>query len=123
MVAAYRRVLDMDPGHAGAGAAIAGLESQWRESFSTALAQSDLSQAETKLSELEAAFPGDPELAALSAALADRRRAEALLTSTQALLRSHGVSDIPSATAAIQSYREVLRLAPNHPVAKGDISP
>lgn len=121
VVAAYRRVLDLDPDHAGASSAIAGLETQWRQSFSAALAQSDLSQAETKLSELESAFPGNAELASLSVALADRRRAEALLVSTQALLRSHGVSDIPSATAAIQSYREVLRLAPGHPVAMSEL--
>lgn len=121
VVAAYRRVLDLDPDHAGANAAIAGLENQWRQSFSAALAQGDLSQAETKLAELEAAFPDDPELASLNVALSDRRRAEVLLSSTQALLRSHGISDIPSATSAIQSYREVLRLAPGHPVAMGEL--
>ncbi len=121
VVAAYRRVLDVDPDHTGAISAIAGLETQWRQSFSAALAQSDLSQAETKLAELEAAFPGDLELASLSSALADRRRAEVLVTSTQALLRSHGISDIPAATAAIQSYREVLRLAPGHPIAMQEL--
>ena len=121
VVAGYRRVLDMAPDHAGAVSAIAGLESQWRQSFSAALAQGNLGQAETKLSELEAAFPEDPELVALKGALADRRRAEVLVTSTQALLRSHGISDIPSATAAIQSYREVLRLAPGHPVALAEL--
>jgi tetratricopeptide (TPR) repeat protein len=122
VVAAYRRVLDLDPEHAGATSAIAGLASQWRIAFSTALAQNDLDQAETKLSELATAFPNDAELAALHSSLSDRRRAETLLVSTQALLRSHGLSDIPSATAAIQSYREVLRLAPEHPVAKRELS-
>lgn len=121
VVAAYRRVLDLEPDHSGATSAIAGLESQWRQSFRAALDQGELSQAETKLSELEAAFPEDPELIGLKGALADRRRAEALLTSTQALLRSHGISDIPSATAAIQSYREVLRLAPGHPAALAEL--
>ncbi len=121
VVAAYRRVLDLAPDHSGAVAAIAGLESQWRQSFSAALAQGSLGQAETKLAELEAAFPDDPELVGLKGALADRRRAEALVISTQALLRSHGISDIPSATAAIQSYREVLRLAPGHPVALAEL--
>lgn len=118
VVAAYRRVLDLDPDYPGAGSAIAGLESQWRQSFSAALAQGELAQAETKLSELETAFPGDADLVGLNAALADRRRAEDLVLSTQALLRSHGLSDIPSATAAIQAFREVLRLAPGHPAAQ-----
>ena len=121
VVAAYRRVLDLDPDHTGARSAIAGLSSQWRQAVSAALIQGDLAQAETKLAELTNAFPKDPELGALGTALADRRRADSLLASTQALLRSHGVSDIPSATAAIQSYREVLRLAPGHPVAQAEL--
>lgn len=121
VVAAYRRVLELDPDHTGASAAVAGLASQWRLDFSSALAQNDLNQAETKLSELTSAFPNDTELASLKNSLGDRRRAEELLVSTQALLRSHGLSDIPSATAAIQAYREVLRLAPGHPVAQGEL--
>jgi serine/threonine protein kinase len=121
VVAAYQRVVDLDPDHPGATTAVAGLANQWRMAFSTALAQNDLAQAETKLDELRAAFPEDPELNALGNSLIDRRRAESLLASTQALLRSHGLSDIPSATAAIQSYREVLRLAPGHPVAQREL--
>ena len=121
VVAAYRRVQDLEPEHVGATTAVAGLANQWRLAFSTALAQSDLDQAETKLSELASAFPDDPELVSLRDSLVDRRRAESLLASTQALLRSHGLSDIPSATAAIQAYREVLRLAPAHPVAEREL--
>jgi tetratricopeptide (TPR) repeat protein len=37
------------------------------------------------------------------------------------MLRSHGVSDIPSATAAIQAYREVLRLAPGLTAAQTEL--
>lgn len=122
VVAAYRRVLDLDPDHAGARNAIAGLSSQWRQAVSAALTQGELAQAETKLAELNNAFPKDPDLGPLSTALADRRRADNLLTSTQALLRSHGIADIPSASAAIQSYREVLRLAPGHPVAQAELN-
>ncbi len=121
IAAGYQRVLDLDGDHAGATTALAGLASQWRQSFTAALEQGDLSQAETKLNELRTAFPEDPALDGLANALADRRRAEELLVSTQALLRSHGLSDIPSATAAIQAYREVLRLAPGHPVAQGEL--
>ena len=121
VVASYQRVLDLDSEHSGATSAIAGLVSQWRIAFSTALAQNDLDQAETKLSELANAFPDDSDLIGLRDSLTDRRRAETLLASTQALLRSHGLSDIPSATAAIQSYREVLRLAPGHPVASREL--
>ncbi len=121
IVAGYRRVLDLDPDHAGARDALAGLASQWRGSFAQALSQGDLDQAETKLEESAAAFPNDPDLEVLRTALDNRRHAERLLVSTQALLRSHGMSDIPSATAAIQTYKEVLRLAPEHPVALAEL--
>jgi len=121
IVAGYRRVIDIEPDHIGATNAIAGLATQWRAAFANALAQGDLNQAETKLDESAAAFPQNPELGELRATLTDRGHAESLLASAQALLRSHGLSDIPSATAAITSYREVLRLAPNHSVAKGEL--
>ncbi|MEZ5550265.1 MAG: protein kinase [Pseudomonadales bacterium] len=117
IVAGYRRVIDLDPEHPNARNAIAGLATQWRLTVVNAMAQGSFDQAETKLGELAAAFPNDPELPSLRNALNDRRRAEGLLSSTQALLRSHGISDIPAATAAIQAYQEVLQLAPQHPVA------
>jgi serine/threonine protein kinase len=117
IVAGYRRVLNLDPDHPEARLALDGLASQWREDFNAALTRGDLDQAETKLAESTSAFPGDPDLRTLQAALDNRRHAESLLVSTQALLRSHGMSDIPSATAAIQTYKEVLRLAPGHPTA------
>jgi len=54
----------------------------------------------------------------LSLRLQNRYRAERLLKSTQALLTSHGLSDLPSAAAAIQAYQEILRIAPQHPGAE-----
>ncbi|MCZ6711139.1 MAG: protein kinase [Gammaproteobacteria bacterium] len=117
IVAGYRRVLKLDPDHPEAGQAIAGLANQWKTSVADALAQDDLTQAETKLDESLTAFPEDPSLVELTEQLTDRQRGENLLSSTQALLRSHGLSDIPSATAAIQAYQEVLRLAPGNAVA------
>lgn len=121
IAAGYRRVLDIDPDHVQAREALDGLAAQWRSDFQQALDQGDLSQAETKLAESTIAFPGDPDLLALQTALDNRRHAETLLVSTQALLRSHGMSDIPSATAAIQTYKEVLRLAPQHKVALAEL--
>ena len=117
IVAGYRRVLDLEPDHSGARNAVAGLATQWRLTIDNAMTQGSFDQAETKLGELAAAFPNDAELPGLRNALNDRRRAERLLASTQALLRSHGISDIPAATAAIQAYQEVLQLSPEHPIA------
>ncbi len=121
IVSAYRRVLSLEPDHAGAKEALAGLASQWKQDVAEALAQGNLSLAETKLAQSSQAFPDDPMLAELSVQTTNRRHAESLLASTQALLRSHGLSDIPSATAAIQAYQEVLRLAPGHPVARAEL--
>ncbi|HBF63203.1 MAG TPA: hypothetical protein DDW59_07190, partial [Gammaproteobacteria bacterium] len=69
------------------------------------------------MDEATALLPNDPEINLLSLQLQNRYRAERLLKSTEALLTSHGLSDSPSAAAAIQSYQEILRLAPSHPGA------
>lgn len=121
IVAGYRRVLNLDPDHAGAEAALASMAGQWKTDIEAALEQGNLAQAETKLEESLLAFPNDPALERLAGELTNRKHAERLLASTQGLLRSHGLSDIPSATAAIQAYQEVLRLAPEHPVAEAEL--
>ena len=121
IVAGYRRVLTIDAGHAEAQAATQGLAEQWRVDVMDSLLQNDIVQAETKLAEMSAAFPDHVALADLEGQLTDRKTAGALLSSTQALLGSHGLSDVPSATAAIQAYHEVLRLAPGHPVAQREL--
>ena len=118
IVAGYRRVLSLDPVHRGAEEALAGLANQWKADIATALGQGNLAQAGTKLTESMLAFPNDPALRELSAQVANRKQAEQLLTSTQETLRSRGLSDMASATAAIQAFQEVLRLAPGHPVAR-----
>ena len=41
---------------------------------------------------------------------------------TQALLRNQGLSQIPAATVAIQTYQEVLRLAPGHAGALAELA-
>ena len=121
IVAGYRRVLALEAGHAGAAAAIQGLAEQWRAGVTESLLQNDMAPAEARLAEMSAAFPDHAALAALERQLTDRKTAVALLDSTQALLGSQGLSDIPSATAAIQAYHEVLRLAPGHPVAQQEL--
>ncbi|MCH8140376.1 MAG: protein kinase [Proteobacteria bacterium] len=121
IVAGYRRVLSIEPEHLEARSAIEGLAAQWKDDILQALRQGNLAAAETKLIESIAAFPEDPVLADLSQQLTNHQHADSLLTTTQALLRSHGLSDIPSATAAIQAYKEVLRLAPDHAVAVAEL--
>lgn len=122
IVAGYRRVLAIDAKHLQAQAAIAGLAAQWRSSVTDSLLQNDVAQAETKLAEMFSAFPDDAALGDLQRRLDSRRNAEALLASTQALLHSHGLSDVPSATAAIQAFHEIMRLSPGHPVAQQELN-
>jgi tetratricopeptide (TPR) repeat protein len=122
VVAGYRRVLDIDPSYTVAHDAIAELATQWKASITQALATDDLALAEAKLTESLAVFPTDAELTSLFDKLSDRKRADSLVSSTQALLGSHGLDDLPSATAAIQSYQEALRLDPGHVVAKAELN-
>ena len=117
IVAAYRRVLGIDPDHEGAQAQVATLASDWKASIDEALLQGNLELARTRLDESSSVFAQDADLDLLNVRLLNRQRAEQLLVSTQALLSSHGLSDLPSATAAIQAYQEVLRLAPGHVAA------
>ena len=121
IVAGYRRVLAIEPGHPGASKAIADLAAEWKAKINSALAGDDLALAEARLSEAIAVFPNDEELTALDDRLSDRKRAVALLASTQALLRSHGVDDVATVTAAIQSFQEVLRLHPGNAAALAEL--
>ena len=121
IVAGYRRVLAVDAEHTEAQAAIQGLAEQWRAGVLDSVRQNDVARAEARLQEMSAAFPDHAALADLERQLTDRKTAAELLASTQALLGSHGLSDVPSATAAIQAFHEVQRLAPGHPVAQQEL--
>lgn len=122
IVGAYRRVLALAPGSAAAQEALAVLAEQWRQDVLAALQRGDLGVATVKLRELESALPDDERLDELERQLVNRRAADTLLATTQALLRSEGRSQIPAATVAIQTYQEVLRLAPGHPGALTELA-
>lgn len=122
IVSGYRRVVDLAPDHFGAQEALTGLASQWKLNIRAALAESNLTLAQTKLSESKLAFPEDPELPALTTELNNRQRAQALLSSTRELLQSRGLEDTATATAAIQAYQEVLRLVPAHREARTELN-
>jgi len=121
VVAAYRRVLSIDPRDERAQTALAGLAAEWQGSIERALAQGNVTLAQNRLSEYLLVFPSDPELAELSRRIADRRTADNLVNSALAQLRSGGIGDPVAATLAIRSYREVLRLVPEHPVAQKEL--
>jgi Ser/Thr protein kinase RdoA (MazF antagonist) len=121
IVAGYRRVLDLDPGHMGANEAIDALARKWKSDVTAALAADDLVLAEARLTDAVAVFPLDEELTVLYDNLNERKRALSLVASTQTLLRSHGLDDLPTVTAAIQAYQEVLRLHPTNATAQSEL--
>ncbi len=118
IVAGYRRVLAIDNEHQGAQREVASLASDWKQSINEALQQGNLENAQTRLQEASAVFPSDVQWIQLNVELQNRLRAERIMVSAQALLTSNGMSDLPSATAAIQSFQEVLRLAPENQAAQ-----
>ena len=118
IVAAYQRVLDSDPGHAGALERISTVAAAWKSDIDTALESDDVALAEAKLNESLGVFPQDAELTVLFERLSDRRRADSIMQSTNALLASQGMSHEPSASSAIQAYQEVLQRLPGHSEAQ-----
>lgn len=121
IAAAYRRVLSLNPADEKARAALDSLAAQWKVDIDAALEGDNLALAKAKLDESLSVFPNDEQLTTLFDRLADQQRAVALISSTEALLRSHGLDDLPSATAAIQAYQEVLRLDPGNPTATAQL--
>ena len=117
IVAAYGRVLELDSEHRGANDGMDALANDWATTIDEALQQGNTQLAQTRLVEAINEMPKDVRWIDLSAKLQDYQRADRIAQSTESLLASHGLSDVPSATAAIQSYQEVLRLAPTHPSA------
>ena len=118
IVAAYRRVLDSDPEHSGALERISTVAAAWKSDIDIALESDDLALAEAKLTESLGVFPQDAELTVLFERLSDRRRADSIMQSTNALLASQGMSHEPSASSAIQAYQEVLQRLPEHAEAQ-----
>ena len=117
VVAAYRRVLELDPTNADAAAAIDDAADRWKQDVQVAIEADDLALAEARLDDVAAVFPEDADTSSLFNRLRNRRHAEQLINDTQRLLERAGLSHEPSATAAIQAYQEALRLSPGDPTA------
>ena len=117
VVAAFRQVLAGDADHAGAVAGMAAATERWKQDAASALDAGDYGEAEAKLNELVAIFPGDSDLLPLFDRVDDIRQAHGLLADMQRLLARAGLSHEASVDAAIVTYKEVLRLMPDSPEA------
>lgn len=119
IVAAYRRVGAFDAEQAQQ--AIDSVAAQWKQAVSAALDRGDLAAASAQLDEFAGVFPADPDITALYSRIGERRQAGKLLLDTRRLLARAGLSDAASVDAAIATYKEVLRLAPNDAEALADL--
>ena len=112
-VSAYRSVLARSPGHAQATAELRQLITSTREDIGAALAEGRLDVANQRLGEALNLFSEDAEFRRQRDELLERRIAENLFVDTLALVQEGGFSDEEGLTA-IEAYREVVRLWPEH---------
>ncbi len=110
---AYRSVLLRSPGHAQATAELRQLITSTREEVGAALAEGRLDIANHRLGEALNLFPQDAEFQRQLDELSERRMADNLFVNTLALVQEGSFSDEEGLTA-IDAYREVVRLWPNH---------
>jgi tetratricopeptide (TPR) repeat protein len=121
VAAGYRRVLALDPGDARAREALEALAAESRLTVEQALAAGQVTDADARLQEYLRVFPGDEAMSALGQQVADRRTADALVNRALATLRRQGFDNAKAREVAIRTYREVLRLVPEHPVARSEL--
>ena len=117
LVAAYRRVTALDPGHVDAADAVDALKAQWKLDIGTAIDSDDFGLATAKLNELANVFPADPDLTSLFDGLDVGRRAQRILADTNRQLAYAGLDDARAVDSAVRHYKEVLRLDPGNPEA------
>ena len=121
IVAAYSRILDLDPGHIGAAEAIERAARQWKDDIQMALDAEDDALAEAKLDESYTVFPDDADLMSLSKVISDRKQAAVLLAQIGTSPNRADFTDDSATTSAIQIYQEVLRLHPGNAEARAEL--
>lgn len=117
LVAAYRRVTDLDPSHLDAAEAVDALKAQWKIDIGAAIDSDDFGLATAKLNELANVFPADSDLTALFDRLDAGRRTQRILADTKRQLAYAGLDDSRAVDSAVGHYKEVLRLDPGNPEA------
>lgn len=117
LVAAYRRVIALDPSHLDAADAVDALKGQWKLDIGAAIDADDFGLATAKLNELANVFPDEPDLTSLFDGLDVGRRAQRILADTKRQLAYAGLDDARATDSAVHHYKEVLRLDPGNPEA------
>ncbi|MYD46171.1 MAG: protein kinase [Gammaproteobacteria bacterium] len=112
VIAAYNKVLELDPRHNGAHQAIENEKRDRREDIDSRIRSDDFVVAQQWLDEYVTAVPNDAEIAPLVRELENRQRRDRLLADARPLVAA-GMDDLASLDAAVLAYRTVLRLFPD----------
>lgn len=112
VIAAYNKVLELDPRHNGANQAIENEKQDRREDIESRIRSDDFVVARQRLDEYNTAVPDDAEIAPLVTELENRQRRDRLLADARPLVAA-GMDDLASLDAAVLAYQTVLRLFPD----------
>lgn len=112
VIAAYNKVLELDPRHNGAHQAIENEKRDRREDIDARIRSDDFVVAQQWLDEYVTAVPDDAEIAPLLTELENRQRRDRLLADARPLVAA-GMDDLASLDAAVLAYKTVLRLYPD----------
>ena len=112
VIAAYNKVLELDPRHNGAHQAIENEKRDRREDIESRIRSDDFVVARQRLDEYVTAVPDDAEIAPLVTELENRQRRDRLLADARPLVAA-GMDDLASLDAAVLAYKTVLRLFPD----------
>lgn len=113
ILAAYNRVLEIDPDNALAQQAIPTIKDEWKSKISLAIDNNELQRARLQLDDLLEQDPNDTEVRLLYTRLDARQRAIRLLDDTRVLIERTGIENQSTAAIALLAYRQVIDLYPD----------
>lgn len=121
LIAAYNRVLDLEPNHSGAHRAIADEKQKRREKIESLIKSDEFAVAQTRLDEYVTAVPNDAEIAPLVTELENRQRRDRLLADARPLVAA-GIEDLVLLDTAVLAYQTVLSVFPDSEEARRQLN-
>lgn len=121
LIAAYNRVLELEPNHSGALRAISEEKEERRGKIETLIKSDEFSLAQARLDEYVTAVPNDLEIANLVTELENRQRRDRLLDDARDLVAA-GIEDLVLLDTAVRAYRTVLSVYPDSDEARRQLN-
>ena len=121
LIAAYNRVLKLEPNHSGALRAIAEEKEERRGKIETLIKSDEFSLAQARLDEYVTAVPNDLEIANLVTELENRQRRDRLLDDARDLVAA-GIEDLVLLDTAVRAYQTVLSVYPDSDEARRQLN-